>query len=190
MADQAQTSQPANQDTAPAVADTSTPVEAAKPLTRPVLLSGLLVMLLTPTAGYYLTTLSMPPRHTSVHAELLQEAQLQTEKLQKAQHAEVATFPLSAMQINIYETRGTRILKLVPHLQLSESQMASKLPPLKALLMDTIATVVCSKKLDELEGPAARESLKKTIILRLNEQLAKHLSGSIVDIYFEEFLLI
>jgi flagellar basal body-associated protein FliL len=63
------------------------------------------------------------------------------------------------------------------------------MPPLKPLLMDTITTVASGKTLDELDGPTGRENLKKVIIQRLNKLLETRMTGSVVDIYFEEFLI-
>jgi flagellar basal body-associated protein FliL len=99
------------------------------------------------------------------------------------------TFTLPFMLINIAETKGTRILKITPHLILSEPEMGAKMPALKPLLMDTITTVASGKTLDELDGPAGRENLKKAIIQRLNKLLETRMTGAVADVYFEEFLI-
>jgi flagellar basal body-associated protein FliL len=99
------------------------------------------------------------------------------------------TFTLPFMLINIAETKGTRILKITPHLILSEPEMGAKMPALKPLLMDAITTVTSGKTLDELDGPTGRENLKKSIIQRINKLLETRMTGAVADVYFEEFLI-
>jgi flagellar basal body-associated protein FliL len=170
-------------------AATTTPAAEAKPVSRLILVFGFLVMLLTPTAGYFLATLSMPTRGGSLHEEQKQEQQHQAEEKGLEREMSSAVFPMNSMLINIADTRGTRMLKLTPHLLLREPGLSAKLAPLKVLLVDGIATETSSKTLDDLDGPAGRERLKKDIIHRLNKLLEAHMPDPVADIYFEEFLI-
>jgi flagellar basal body-associated protein FliL len=193
----------------------------AKPMPWLVLIVGILVMLLTPTASYFLVKLTQTPAATTEQEASEQEAS-EPEVAKKEGHGakkeghgakkeghgakkgghgkaegkekeggekDSATFNMSSMLINIAETKGTRILKITPHLMLSEPEMSAKLAPIKALLVDTIATVTSGKTLDELDGPTGRDNLKKAIVLRVNKLLESRMTGSVVDIYFEEFLI-
>lgn len=181
----------------------------AKQIPWLVLAVGILVMLVTPTASYFLVKLTMAtPEAATSEGATHEGGKKEGGKEEGAKHEggkkeggkkeggkeeggekESGTFNLPFMLINIAETKGTRILKITPHLIFSEPEMANKMPPLKPLLMDTITTVASGKTLDELDGPTGRENLKKVIIQRLNKLLETRMTGSVVDIYFEEFLI-
>ena len=193
--------------------ETAKTAAGAKPMPWLVLIVGILVMLLTPTASYFLVKLTQTPAATTEQEAsepevAKKEGHGKAEGAKKEGHGakkeghgkaegkekkggekDSATFNMSSMLINIAETKGTRILKITPHLMLSEPEMSGKLAPIKALLVDTIATVTSGKTLDELDGPTGRDNLKKAIVLRVNKLLESRMTGSVVDIYFEEFLI-
>ncbi len=174
-----------------------------------VLIIGILVMLVTPVTSFFLVKLAMPKPEAGTeesavgeggkkegHGESAKKAGGKKEghgkkegKGEGSAEPESTTFTLPFMLINIAETKGTRILKITPHLILSEPEMGAKMPALKPLLMDTITTVASGKTLDELDGPTGRENLKKTIIQRLNKLLETRMTGAVADVYFEEFLI-
>jgi flagellar basal body-associated protein FliL len=186
----------------------------AKPMPWLVLIVGVLVMLLTPTASYFMVKLTNPPAADTEQEPSEQEgakkeghgakkeghgAKKEGHGAKKGGHGKTAekvgdekdsaSFNMTSMLINIAETKGTRILKIAPHLVLSEPAMSAKLNAIKALLVDTITTVASAKTLDALDGPTGRDNLKKDIVQRLNKLLESRMTGSVVDIYFEEFLI-
>ena len=153
-----------------------------------VLVIGFLVMLLTPTASYFVVKLSLQTRAPEADAKKEKEKP-KSEKGEKAEKAEPTLYNLNSMLVNILDTKGTRILKITPHLVLSEPEMAEKMKNLKPLLVDLITSVASAKTLDELDGPAGRENLKKDILLRVNKSLEARMTGSVADVYFDEFLI-
>jgi flagellar basal body-associated protein FliL len=157
------------------------------PPSRLLLAMGFLVMLLTPIASYFLAGLSLPERNADRRDEQQQEHQYKAREQEQEREMEAAIFNMKPMMINIAETRGTRLLKLTPHLQFKEAGLA--LAPLHPLLADCISSVASGKTLDELDGPAGRDTLKKALIEQLNKLLERHGIAPVTDLYFEEFLI-
>ncbi len=159
-----------------------------KPLPWLVLVVGFLVMLLTPAASYFVVKLSLPaaaPQEAGA-----KEAAAKKEAVKKTEVKEPTLLNLKSMLINVADTKGTRILKVTPHLVLSEPEMADKLNKLMTMLVDLITSVASSKTLDELDGPAGRENLKKDIVARVNKALeTQQITGTVIDVYFDEFLI-
>ena len=170
-------------------ADKGVPAKSGKPLPWLVLVVGFLVMLLTPAACYFVVKLSLPTPVSTEVATKEAAAKKEAEKA-KPEVKEPTLFNLNSMLVNILDTKGTRILKIAPHLVLSEPTMAEKMNKLKAMLVDQITSVASAKTLDELDGPAGRENLKKDILTRVNKNLEmQQIAGSVVDVYFDEFLI-
>ena len=111
------------------------------------------------------------------------------EKTEATETAEQATYDLKEIYVNIAETKGTRILKIVPFLVLSEPKLATEIEKYNALLRDRVSLAASSMTIDELEGPNGRETLKKEIAVQLNQALKDRMSGAVVDVYFSEFLI-
>lgn len=97
---------------------------------------------------------------------------------------------LEAVIVNIAETKGTRILRFQPHLVVSEANLADDLQSnYTALLMDRIILAASRKTIDDLEGVQGREGLKREIISEINAAIKDRMAGSVVDVYFSEFLI-
>lgn len=138
---------------------------------------GLLVMILTPLTSYFIVKLSVPAR---TEAEAPAPA---------ANDSKTVIFSLESMLVNIAETKGTRILRFVPHLVLSEPALAAELELMKPMLADRITAVASSKTIDELDGLQGRELLKKDVLAAINALIEDKLAGAVVDVYFGEFLI-
>ena len=91
--------------------------------------------------------------------------------------------------MNIAQTKGTRLLKLVPHLVLSEAALLEELKNSSSLLADRILLACSRKTIDELEGPEGRATLKREIMAEVNAAIQGCMKGSVVDIYLSEFLI-
>ena len=111
------------------------------------------------------------------------------EKAETAEAGEPATYSLKEIYVNIAETKGTRILKIVPFLVLSEQKLATEIAKYDALLRDRVSMAASSMTIDELEGPNGRETLKKEIAIQINTALKDRMAGAVVDVYFSEFLI-
>lgn len=165
-------------------AEKAGPATGGKPLPWLVLVVGLLVMLLTPAACYFVVKLSLPAATP--------EAAKKEEVKPKMDLKEPTLMSFSpALLVNVLDTKGTRILKIMPHLVLSpEPDLLENMNKIRTLLVDTIMSVASAKTLDEIDGPAGRENLKKDILTRINKILeSRGWAGSVVDVYFDEFLI-
>ena len=98
-------------------------------------------------------------------------------------------FKVGDVYVNIQGTRSTRVLKFTPYLEVSEPKMKDALLDFGPLLKDRIASVARSMTFDELEGPKGSELLKQEIRDTLNRSLRNRLSGSIVAVHFDDFLI-
>jgi flagellar basal body-associated protein FliL len=97
---------------------------------------------------------------------------------------------LKSILVNVAETKGTRILKIEPHLVLSDSKQIEKLQlSYMPMLVDRVILAASRKTIDELEGPQGRESLKREIMGEINGIIKERFSVSVVDVYFNEFLV-
>ena len=102
---------------------------------------------------------------------------------------ESSTYDLKEIYVNIAETKGTRILKIVPFLVLSEERLSKEMGILEPLLRDRVSFAASSMTIDQLEGPNGREALKREIMTIVNAALKEKMTGSVVDVYFNEFLI-
>jgi flagellar basal body-associated protein FliL len=99
------------------------------------------------------------------------------------------TYDLREIYVNIAETKGTRILKIVPFLVLSEQRLVDEVKNLEPLLRDRVSYAASSMTIDQLEGPNGREALKREIMTVVNAALKEKMTGSVVDVYFSDFLI-
>jgi flagellar basal body-associated protein FliL len=141
-----------------------------------VIIIGLLVMVLTPLASYLVVRLSLP-------ASPIQDEQ------KEESNKEQVVLDMQPILVNIAQTKGTRLLKLVPHLVLSEAALQDELKNSTSLLADRILLACSRKTIDELEGPEGRATLKRDIIAEVNAAIQGRMKGSVVDIYLSEFLI-
>lgn len=91
--------------------------------------------------------------------------------------------------VNIAETKGTRILKIVPNLVVSEDALAKELMLAEALVRDRISAAAAKMTLDDLDGVNGRDSLKKEIMTLVNLSMQNKMAGVVTDVYFSEYLI-
>jgi flagellar basal body-associated protein FliL len=141
-----------------------------------VIIIGLLVMVLTPLASYVVVRLSLPA------------SPIEDNKIDESSEEQVV-LDMEPVIVNIAQTKGTRILKLVPHLVLSEAALRDELQNSSSLLADRILLACSRKTIDDLEGPEGRSTLKRDIMVEVNAAIQGRMKGSVVDIYLSEFLI-
>ncbi len=141
-----------------------------------VIIVGLLVMVLTPLASFLVVRLSLPA------------APIEHEKTEESSGKQVV-LDMEPVLVNIAQTKGTRVLKLEPHLVLSEAALLTELQNSSSLLADRILMACSRKTIDELEGPQGRATLKREIIAEVNAAIQGRMKGSVIDIYLSEFLI-
>jgi flagellar basal body-associated protein FliL len=112
---------------------------------------------------------------------------------EKAKSGEESTlglaFNVKEVFVNVAETKGTRVLKVVMTIIVSEEGLLVELKKSDALVRDRIGAVASKMTLDQLEGVNGRELLKKNIISQLNLAFQDKMEGIVTDIYLSEFLI-
>lgn len=108
----------------------------------------------------------------------------------KSEGGEGTVLALKSILVNVAETKGTRMLKIEPHLVVSDNATMKKLnTSFMPMLVDRIILAAGRKTIDELEGAQGREALKRDIISEVNGALKGKVEGSVVNVYFNEFLV-
>jgi len=148
-----------------------------------VIIVGFLVMAITPLVTFFAVKATLPPP---------------VEKKEGAGHGghgegkEVSSRPmldLKPVNVNIAETKGTRILRVEAHLVLSEAKLLEELKDSTSMLVDRVITAASRKTLDELDGPEGHEALKRDIMSEINAAIKEKMAGSVIDVYFSEFIV-
>lgn len=137
---------------------------------------ALLVVIVTPLATFLVIKKMAPAPVVNVEQE-------------KVNIGEQKIIALKAVIVNIAETKGTRILRMEPHLVVSEARLAEQMEAIKPLLTDRVILAAGRKTIDDLEGAQGREALKREIISEINAAIKDRMAGSVVDVYFSEFLI-
>ncbi|NCC52661.1 MAG: flagellar basal body-associated FliL family protein [Spartobacteria bacterium] len=144
-----------------------------------VVIVGFVIMIVTPLTTYFVVKATVPPPlSTSAPREELD-----------AKPGETTTFNLGTIYVNIAETKGTRVLKIEPYLVLSEPRLDEVLTGMAPMLRDKVLAAASTKTIDELEGSQGRENLKRSIMTLINTAIKGRMSGAVVDVYFNEFLI-
>lgn len=145
-----------------------------------VTIIGLLVMLLTPLTSYFIVKMTIPDKPQVVAGD---------SPSQRVATDEPLVFNVDALLVNIAETKGTRILRVVPHLVMNDPKLLDRAEVMKPMIADRIMAVSSSRTIEELDGNEGRELLKKDILITVNDLLATYMEGAVVDVYFSEFLI-
>ncbi len=146
-----------------------------------VVVTGLLVITLTPTITYFVIRSAAQPRVPDV-------APAASETRAGALPSGAGMLELNPILVNIAQTKATRILKLQVQLVVSDATLADDLKAQALpLLTDRVIQVARRKTLEDLEGTQGTDALKRDILSELNAVLKDR--GAIVDIYFKEFLI-
>ncbi len=149
--------------------------EGAKKGPLLLILIGVLVMTVTPTATYFVVRRSAGPSPEASSPD------------QPAARAIVMA--IDPVTVNISGTRMTRVLRMQIHLVLSEPRLERVLKEMLPMVKDRIMSTAGRRTLDEMESAEDRESLKRDIVLEINSLVRSHMSGSVQDVAFSEFLI-
>jgi flagellar basal body-associated protein FliL len=143
-----------------------------------VIIVGFVIMITTPVITYFVVKMTVPPPLVTSQEQKITEKPGAT-----------TTHNLGTIFVNIAETKGTRVLKIEPWLVLSEGQLGDQLVEMEPMLRDKVLSAASVKTIDELEGPQGRENLKREIMNLINASIKDRMSGAVVDVYFNEFLI-
>ena len=95
------------------------------------------------------------------------------------------TYEIADLVVNILDTRDTRVLRCVMHLEVDNPKALDELKLREVVYRDEILEILRSKTLDDLKYPGDN-AVKRQIRDRLNRMMVK---GSVVEVYFKEFLI-
>lgn len=137
---------------------------------------GLIVMIGTPTATFFVIQRSTPPPANGA-----------PRRPPPVERRTVMSIP--ALTVNISGTRMSRVLRMQVHLVLSEPRLEGVLEEMMPMVKDRIMTTASRRTLDELEDVVDRESLKRDIAMQVNSLIQDRMAGSVVDVAFSEFLI-
>jgi len=98
---------------------------------------------------------------------------------------EPLTWEFKDITVNVYHTSGTRILRCVMHVEVDSPEAREELRLREIVFRDEILEILQSKRLEDLEYPAVN-GIKREVRDRFNRMM---ISGSVVDVYFAEFLI-
>ena len=140
-----------------------------------LILVGLLVMTVTPTATYFIVRRSAAPSPEAASPEKPAE--------------QPVVMAIDPVTVNISGTRMTRVLRMQIHLVLSDPRLEPVLKEILPMVKDRIMSTAGRRTLDEMESAEDRESLKRDIALEINSLVRNRMSGSVLDVAFSEFLI-
>jgi flagellar basal body-associated protein FliL len=95
------------------------------------------------------------------------------------------TWEFGDIVVNILGTRDTRVLRVVLHVEVDGKAALDELRLRELVFRDEIIEILRSKSLDDLKYPG-ENAIKRQIRDRLNQIMIK---GSVVEVYFKEFLI-
>jgi len=95
------------------------------------------------------------------------------------------TWKFDDLTVNVQGTSGMRILRCVMHVEVDSAKALDELRLREIVFRDEILEILQSKRIEDLEYPAAN-AIKRQVRDRLNRMMT---NGSVVDVYFSEFLI-
>jgi flagellar basal body-associated protein FliL len=95
------------------------------------------------------------------------------------------TYEFADLVVNVRETADTRVLRCVIHVEVDNDKAVEELDLLDVVYRDEILEILRSKTLDDLKYPG-ENAVKRQIRDQLNRRMSK---GSVVEVYFKEFLI-
>ncbi len=160
--------------------ETSAPPAKAKSGMLLILIIGVLLVVISSAVTFFLVK-SMSPKGTptAIKEPVVVPAETKAPILYDAKE----------VFVNIASTRSTRILKFKPFLELNEETAKAQLDTMGPMLRDAIATAAGSMTLDELDGPRGKELLKKKVLDAVNQALQGRLSGAVINVHLDDFLI-
>lgn len=97
-------------------------------------------------------------------------------------------YDVDPVTVNILAAGG-RYIKVTAHLVVSEAPLLAALKNEKAMVMDRIRAVLSNKAIFDLEGEKNVDTIKKEIIQRLKSDIGEKMKGTILEVYFSEYLI-
>lgn len=95
-------------------------------------------------------------------------------------------WPMDPFIVNIAEADGSRYLKLVVQMEVSDKGALAELEQLKPRLRDSILDLLTSRSYKDLVDLSGKQRLREDIAGRVNNALSR---GKITKVYFTDFVI-
>ncbi|CAE10973.1 flagellar basal body-associated protein FliL [Wolinella succinogenes] len=95
-------------------------------------------------------------------------------------------YALDQFIVNLTTQSGRRYLKTSINVELSQPNLTAELDTKRAVIRDTVISILSSKSIEEISTMKGKEKLKEELIERLNEFLV---DGRIVNLFFTDFVV-
>lgn len=95
-------------------------------------------------------------------------------------------YSLDPIVVNLADEGAKRYLKITLNLELDNSEVVKEMDNLKPRLLDSLITLLSSKKLRDVEGMEDKVNLRREILAQFNKRLS---TGRVIGVYFEEFII-
>ena len=142
-----------------------------------IIIVGVLVMILAPLVSWLVVTRAVNPKRPDLPPR---------EKTNQGPHI---IFDMDAIVVNVAGTRMTRVLRMQPHLVISEQRLSDQLGDIQPIITDRVMLVAGRRTLDQLETLEDREALKRDIRNEINAMIRDRFSGTVLEVVFSEFLI-
>ncbi|MBI3985832.1 MAG: flagellar basal body-associated FliL family protein [Lentisphaerae bacterium] len=169
-----------------------------------MILAGFLVIVLVQVAVVFYVVATKPSTAGEAKGEALKsekktesgaKSEKKSEKGEKGEKGEGGkadkdlVYDVEPVLNNIAGTQGTRYIKITAHFVLSEASLKEELKSNSVMIRDRICSVLDTKSIFDLEGPKAKDAIKKEIKDRVNGELKDKMRGTILEVLFSEYLI-
>ena len=155
----------------------ASPKNSANKGTLLVIIVGVLVMLLAPGVSWLVVKHAINPRRPSLPPSEARASGQQT------------ILDMNPITVNVAGTRMTRILRIQPHLVLSEPRLAERLSEIMPIITDRVMLIASRRTLEQLETTEDRDALKRDITNEINAMIRDRFSGTVLEVVFSDFLI-
>jgi len=94
--------------------------------------------------------------------------------------------PLDSFIVNLTDAQGTRYLKVVMKLEMSNEILGAEIDRKTPQIRDEVIMLLSSKAFDDVSSIAGKRALKRGILNSVNKYLT---TGRVLRIYFSEFVV-
>ncbi len=152
-----------------------TEVEEAPKKSKLPLIIGAVVVL---AGGGGAAFMFMSPK--PAEAEAAPGPALPTDKLGKL-------MPLESFIVNLNEAKSTRYLKITFSVELADESVQEVVDERLPLIRDRVLTYLSGLSVDDVRGEAPKETVRETLIMRVNEAL--NMDGGVRSVLFTDFVV-
>jgi len=95
-------------------------------------------------------------------------------------------YALDSITVNLAGEGAKRYLGVSLYLELDRAEAIKEIEELKPRLLDSLITLLSSKKLEDIDTIEGKNNLRREIVAQFNERLSR---GRVINVYFGEFII-